>query len=150
MQTNLTAVTPTLVATFTAIRDAAEAARDTAEAARDVAADISGIAIDDDIVVLLVKPGVVGPKTKVALYNATPRVLNLPMGLFAKSQPRPATNDAGSPLTATIRPLAVGPDQTGVNGTGTLNAYWIDTGDSSVVGSRDSIGPHHRRTARRT
>ena len=48
----------------------AEAARDAAEAARDEAVDISGIAIDDDIVEALIQPGVAGPKTKAALNGA--------------------------------------------------------------------------------
>lgn len=48
-------------------RAAAEAARAGAEQAEQNAVDISNIALDDDIVELLVKPGAAGPKTKAAL-----------------------------------------------------------------------------------
>lgn len=67
------AAAPALRAEIADDLTAAQEARDGAELAEQNAVDISGITIDDDIVEVLVKPGVAGPKTKAALASEYPK-----------------------------------------------------------------------------
>ena len=85
----------------------AETARTGAEQAEQNAVDISNIAIDDDIVELLVKPGAAGPKTKAALSASKKSVYGTGPATgtdYANLTARIAACDAGGGGTVACEP----------------------------------------------